>query len=823
MHDGGDPHASYLDFELEIDEGRGGEYPVTVLGSPHGEAREAMRFPFDDAELKHRLRALQSAVLHPDESLRGVLTWDSGPEEQYTVRDFGLELFNGLFTGEVRNLYDLSRRIAQQQGDDLRLKLRILPPALAVVPWEFMYDPRVREFVCLYQNNSLVRYLELPQPVQRLSVGLPLRILGMVADPRGSLDVEGEKQRVEEAIANLRARELVDLTWVLGQTWRDLQREIRRAPWHIFHFIGHGGFDRQGFIALADEEGQEHRLRANQLARLLTGCRSLRLGLLNACEGARGSAFDVLSSTAATLMGQGVPAVLAMQYQITDRAALEFARTFYETLAEGQPVDTAVTAARLAVDMECDRTAEWGTPVLYMRSSDGVLFDLRREPAGPSEPVPEPPPAEEPPPQPVDVIPPEDAPRIFLSYTRVDAGQVRSLYGRLSEAGFRPWMDKVDILPGELWENSIERAIRESDFFLVCLSPNSVNRRGQIQREIKQALDLWEEKLEDDIFLIPARLEDCEVPETLSSFQWVDLFLEEDWDMLVRAVRVGMERRAKSETARQKAEAELRRTPGGLVIATPENLKDLLSLPKPPERVWWERAEMEFRLVPAGEFLMGSADSDKDAGGDEKPQHRVYLDAYYIGRYPVTNKQYARLIQDTGYKTPEDWDEKQTKESYPVVNVSWHDAQAYCEWAGLRLPTEAEWEKAASWDAKAGRKRLYPWGDKWDAGQCNTSEGGKGGTTPVGAYSPAGDSPYGCADMAGNVWEWVADWYGEGYYKVSPGRNPLGPDSGDSRVLRGGSWYVTRYRARSAYRSRNYPDVFDYWGFRCCLPFTFSL
>jgi hypothetical protein len=134
--------------------------------------------------------------------------------------------------------------------------------------------------------------------------------------------------------------------------------------------------------------------------------------------------------------------------------------------------------------------------------------------------------------------------QIFLSYAREDEEQVKKFYQRLSDAGFKPWMDTEDLLPGEIWKSRIPQAIRESDFFLACLSGNSVNKRGWIQREIKDALDIWQEKLDSDIYLIPARLEDCEVPERLGDFQWVDLFEEDGWTRLVKAIRVGMERQA---------------------------------------------------------------------------------------------------------------------------------------------------------------------------------------------------------------------------------------------------------------------------------------
>jgi len=145
----------------------------------------------------------------------------------------------------------------------------------------------------------------------------------------------------------------------------------------------------------------------------------------------------------------------------------------------------------------------------------------------------------------VPIVSAEAAAQIFLSYARKDKEKVENLYQKLSDAGFKPWMDTKDILPGEKWKLAIQKAILDSDFFLACLSANSVNRRGFLQKEIKNALDIWQEMLDSDIYLIPVRLEDCEAPESLGDFQWVNLFEEGGWARLVKAIQVGMERRAK--------------------------------------------------------------------------------------------------------------------------------------------------------------------------------------------------------------------------------------------------------------------------------------
>ena len=237
-------------------------------------------------------------------------------------------------------------------------------------------------------------------------------------------------------------------------------------------------------------------------------------------------------------------------------------------------------------------------------------------------------------------------------------------------------------------------------------------------------------------------------------------------------------------------------------------------------------------LIPAGEFLMGSKEGKGDK--DEHPQHRVYLPAYYIDKYEVTNGQYYQFwLADGGEKskhTPAsygsaysigDWPEvEKTKPNYPVVGVSWFDAQAYCQWAKKRLPTEAEWEKAA----RGTDGRTWPWGNDFNkniddknkhSNRWDGDDGYDNTIAPVGAY-PTGVSAYGIYDMAGNVWEWVVDWYDKDYYGKSPQNNPKGPDRGKLRVVRGGSWRNRENIQRCANRYYCYPGIWgNTLGFRC--------
>jgi formylglycine-generating enzyme required for sulfatase activity len=213
-------------------------------------------------------------------------------------------------------------------------------------------------------------------------------------------------------------------------------------------------------------------------------------------------------------------------------------------------------------------------------------------------------------------------------------------------------------------------------------------------------------------------------------------------------------------------------------------------------------------LVPAGEFWMGR----DDGNDDEKPRHRVDLDAYYIDRYEITNELYQRFTKATRRPAPQFRSQPNLNgASEPVVGVSWHDAEAYCRWAGKRLPTEAEWEKAA----RGVDGRSYPWGEQWDPGRANSKESQQNGASPVGSY-PGGVSPYGAHDMAGNVWEWVSDWYAKDSYTRERPRNPRGPETGSWKVLRGGSWGYLPYLLRTTSRLSIMPELRNtVIGFRC--------
>ena len=227
----------------------------------------------------------------------------------------------------------------------------------------------------------------------------------------------------------------------------------------------------------------------------------------------------------------------------------------------------------------------------------------------------------------------------------------------------------------------------------------------------------------------------------------------------------------------------------------------LLVTPTPP-------APASMVDVPAGWFLMGQDDGPRSS----RPQRMVYLDAYAIDRTEVTNAAFAAYVQETGLR-PEGWNDEvaATHGDFPVVALLWREADAYCRWVGKRLPTEAEWEKAA----RGTDGRIYPWGNSWDPGRANTVEAALEGPLPVGSL-PGGASPYGAMDMAGNATEWVADTFDFDYYSRAPDRNPPGPSQVMDHVLRGGSWAAPAEHAQTFFRDSSHsarPN--SRVGFRC--------
>ena len=359
------------EFLIELD-GQPGAYRVHV-SSPAGD--ESVNVGFDPASLGvDLLEMLQARVLASattSHSMRAV-------ELERPLRGVGQALFEAVFQASAGALFLSSRNEVERTGGRLRIVLRLQPPELAVLPWELLFSERYGGYLC--RRSPMVRYVAAPEPVRPLMVTPPLRVLGMTALPGdlAVLDADTEQRRLQQVLAPLQASGLIAVDWVPGQSWEAAQDALF-AGCQVFHFIGHGGFDKdrgEGVIAFADERGRRQLVGASALADLLSVADPMpRLVMLNSCQTAVGTDTNVFSSTAATLV-RTVPAVVAMQFAVTDDAAAVFSRAFYQALVHNRGVDEAVRAGRIALTGWNRDTMEWVTPVLYLRSRDTLLFDL---------------------------------------------------------------------------------------------------------------------------------------------------------------------------------------------------------------------------------------------------------------------------------------------------------------------------------------------------------------------------------------------------------------------------------------------------------------
>ncbi len=365
------------DIEVEIGPGaRPGEYTVRVAHAVAG-GQTMGTLKLDVDELLSRRDQWEGAVLASSVRARRMV-----PATEQTVRELGRGLFEALFTGSVSGAYRASLGVARGRDQDLRLVLQLTAPELAVLPWEAMFDPETESYLC--RREPLVRHVPAPFVPDPLEVSRPLRILGLVASPRGLpvLDVEAEQERLTRALAQPLADRRVELDWVLQASWDRVHERLLSEPWHVVHFVGHGDFDPgidEGVIALEDENGRADLVEASRLADLFSEARPTpRLVVLNSCASG-GGGTDLFSGTAAALVHSGIDAVVAMQFSISDDAAIRFARGFYNALAEGRGIDEATRSGRIAILGMAPGTLEWVTPVLYLRGDTTHLFSFADE------------------------------------------------------------------------------------------------------------------------------------------------------------------------------------------------------------------------------------------------------------------------------------------------------------------------------------------------------------------------------------------------------------------------------------------------------------
>jgi hypothetical protein len=356
--------ARYQDIDILIDGSRSAGYGVRVLRSPAGEASGQLDLPFTPQALSETLGQIEA-----------------GPRNESLLRELGSGLFAALLTGNVGNRFRSSQgKVGRDEG--LRLRLRVEATELLSVPWELLYDPEQRQFLCLTRQTPIVRYLPIPRPAACQPVPPPLQMLVVPASPRDMppLEVAQEVALLRQAVQPLMDEGLLAVKVLSPPTPRALRAHLVDSACHILHFIGHGSFDAQGgYISLENREGLARDLHAAELKVLFAGT-SLRLAVLAACLTARDTAAEGASQraylgVAPALVDAGVPSVVAMQFSLTDVGGRAFAQDFYEMLARHKPVEEAVDQARVAVMLEMGLGCrDWAAPVLYMRGSPGVLF-----------------------------------------------------------------------------------------------------------------------------------------------------------------------------------------------------------------------------------------------------------------------------------------------------------------------------------------------------------------------------------------------------------------------------------------------------------------
>jgi hypothetical protein len=366
----------YLDFDVWIDQKSEGVYRAKAWSGAAGfEATECFALPatLTDGDLFRIGRGARRGG-----SALAEITDGASPEQ------VGDELFRTVFQGELLKAFQGCLAKAQG-GPGLRIRLRLNDvPHLAGLPWEYLYDAEGRGFLALSGRTPVVRYLELSEGLATLLVDPPLRVLAVISTPRGYRELaeaDEEWRRLGAALEPLLRNGLIEVERLERPTPAALEARLRTGePVHVLHFVGHGGFSElrgEGVLVFEDEDGNGVPVAGPSLAYLLQDHPSLRLAVLNACNGARSSHENTFAGTAQVLVQHGVPAVIAMQTEVMDETACSFAEKFYRGLAAGLPVDACIGEVRRALAAE--RNPEWGTPVLYLRATDGRLFAFGEE------------------------------------------------------------------------------------------------------------------------------------------------------------------------------------------------------------------------------------------------------------------------------------------------------------------------------------------------------------------------------------------------------------------------------------------------------------
>jgi hypothetical protein len=367
---------SYLNFDLLFDKGEGGVYKVRVIDSPVGRVESHFDIPYTQSQIKsfikkHRGMNTRSFVL--DEA------------EKPPLHELGEALYSSLFSSEIRSLFQRSLDIARTNDKGLRVRLLLSNvPELISLPWEYMYDHKQQRYIGNSKNSPIIRSLDLvlQKPKSTFSVKGTLNVLVMISSPQGlpPLDVEKEKQWIYEATKELQNKHIIKITLLSKATLANLQDTLRKEDFHVFHYIGHGDYNQttqEGALVFEDEEARPVKADGDLLDALFHDD-TVRLAVLNTCSGARSSLDDPFAGVAQSLLLKGrIPAVVAMQFEISDEAAITFTKAFYAALLDNYSIDAAMAEARKSIYITGNKT-EWGTPVLYMNTDTAAIFEIQK-------------------------------------------------------------------------------------------------------------------------------------------------------------------------------------------------------------------------------------------------------------------------------------------------------------------------------------------------------------------------------------------------------------------------------------------------------------
>ncbi|HRJ53899.1 MAG TPA: SUMF1/EgtB/PvdO family nonheme iron enzyme [Candidatus Thiothrix moscowensis] len=786
---------TYLNFDVLLNQA-GDSYQVHVIDSPAGQASRPFTLPFSALEL-------ENFILKIGQNRGNVRSLHIETVDVPSIKKLGGALYETLFSGVVAERFRSSLAIARREGKGLRIRLRLSgAPKLIDIPWELLFDADNNNYVGLSVNTPIIRKLDLAtQPEMRQAQGA-LQVLVMISSPSNypQLNVEREWERIHTATLELQRAGRLVLTRV-EPSLAALQRQLRREDYHVFHYIGHGGFDRannDGVLVLEDRNQKSHLVSGQYLGTILYDETTLQLVLLNSCSGGRTSVTDPFAGVGQSLLQKGIPAVIAMQFEITDDAAITFSHEFYAALVDGYPIDAAVAEARKMIYAEANQL-EWATPVLYTSIDSGSLL---REPS-----------TEE-----LELLEKqrqqreEDKRQVELKRQQEEEAKRQAELKRQQE-------EEEAKRQAELKHQQEEEA-------------RQIELKRQQEEEIKRQAELKRQQEEE-----AAR--QAELKRREAELQRHQQLLKQQEETLQQLKQQQEKLKRQEEETKQRAELE-QQEKSKRREASLSQLNSTTKPSVPPQKPVWANAvgndqygyyadlvvkgvTQRFRWIGLGIFWMGSPESEPERF-DFEVRHQVTLTkGFWLADTACTQAFWQAVKAEEILKggwwkrtfattaNPSRANPSRFKDdNNPVESVDWNEVKEFIAalnkivpGLNTRLPTEAEWEYAC----RAGTTTPFSFGDNITPEQVNYdgnkpyANGAKGlyrgKTVPVKSLPP---NPWGLYEMHGNVWEWCQDVW-QDKLPAEPVTDPEGAGVGDAyRVVRGGSWNRGGRNVRSAIR-----------------------